>query len=173
MTISTDTVRTRAVAILTIAVAGVALTGCSLLGNIPNGGSGDNGAPETTDGAEGTDTGVFDVQVGDCLNDGDINGEVSEVKVIDCASEHDSEAYESIQIADGDYPGDTALQDQAETECTTAFTSFIDMDYQTSSLDISFFFPTEETWAQGDREILCFVADPSGKTTGTLEGAAL
>ena len=140
MTISTAKLRTRAVAILTIAIAGVALTGCSLLGNIPSGGSGDNGGRETT---EGTDTNVFDVQVGDCLNDSEMTGEVSEVKVIDCASEHDSEAYESTQIADGDYPGDTAIQAQVETVCTAAFASFIGMDYQTSSLDVSFFFPTE------------------------------
>lgn len=170
MTLRTDKTRTRILAALTIGAAGVALTGCSLLGDLSNGNGNDNGP---SDSAEGTTTDVFTIKVGDCLNDGAATGEVSEVKVIDCASEHDSEAYKSITMTDGDFPGETAVDDQAVSECTSAFTSFIGMDYETSTLDFSYYYPTADSWKQGDREILCLVVDPNGKSSGTLEGAAI
>lgn len=159
----TGTTRSRALAVLTVALAGATLSGCSLIGNI-------GGA--STPPAEGTTTDVFTVKVGFCLNDGDATGEVSEVNVIDCASPHDSEAYKSVIMADGDFPGETAVDDQAVSECTSAFSGFVGIDYETSTLDFSYYYPTEDSWGSGDREILCLVVDPNGKTTGTLEGAA-
>ena len=154
----------RPLAVLAIALASVALTGCSLLGTIPR------QAEPNDDGSTTTD--VFTVVVGDCLNDGGATGEVTEVAVIDCETAHDSEAFKSVIFADGDFPGATAVATQAVSECTSAFTSFVGLDYESSSLDFSYYYPTEESWALSDREILCLIVDPKGKTTGTLEAAA-
>ncbi|MDJ0334588.1 septum formation family protein [Salinibacterium sp. G-O1] len=163
MTISSEKIRIRALALFTIAAATVALTGCSLLG----------GGNDATDGGEGTNTDVFTIQVGDCLNDGDVTGEVSEVKVIDCDAEHDSEAYKSIKMTDDEFPGETAVDDMAISECKSAFSAFVGIDYDDSSLDFSYYYPTESSWAQGDREILCLVVDPEGKIAGSLKGASI
>jgi len=38
-------------------------------------------------------------------------------------------------------------------------------------LDFRFITPSEESWGDGDREILCTVYDPAGDTTGTLADA--
>ena len=149
----------RALALVTIAIAGVALTGCSLLGNIAGGN-------------DGTTTDVFTIKVGNCLNFGDGTGEVTEVQVIDCASAHDSEAYQSVIMTDGDFPGATAVEDAAISDCTTSFVTFVGHDYESSVLDFSYYYPTEASWADGDREILCLVVDPNGKSTGSLAGAA-
>ncbi len=156
---------TRALAILTLGVAGIALAGCSLIGNIAGG----NDTPTTTD--EGTTTDVFTIAVGDCLNDAAVEGEVSEVLTIDCAEEHDSEAYASIIMDDGDFPGDTAVDDQAVSGCKAEFSTFVGIDYDSSVYDFSYYYPTEESWGQGDREILCLIVDPAGKITGSLAGA--
>lgn len=175
MTIGTDKVRTRALAVATIAIAGVVLTGCSLLGSLGGGnlGSGnDVGANGATNGADGTTTDVFTIGVGDCLNDGDATGDVSDVTVIDCSSAHDSEAYKSVTLTDGDFLGETATYDQAISDCTSAFPGFVGIDFDKSTLNFSYYYPTEASWAQGDREILCLVVDPAGKTTGSLKGAA-
>lgn len=154
----------RTIAVLTIAFASVALTGCSLLGNITG---------ETAPSEDGsTTTDVFTIAVGDCLNDGGVEGEVSEVAVIDCASAHDSEAFKSVMMADGDFPGETVVSDQAVSDCTSAFSDFIGLDYESSTLDFSYYYPTEDSWSSGDREILCIAYDPNGTTTGSLEGAA-
>ena len=160
----TRTATTHWLAVLSITLAGVGLTGCSLLGTITG-----EAAPNE-DGSSTTD--VFTIMVGDCLNNGGTTGEVSDVAVIDCQTAHDSEAFTSVMMADGDFPGETAVAAQAVSECTSAFTNFVGLDYESSSLDFSYYHPTEESWASNDREILCVVLDPKGKTTGTLEAAA-
>lgn len=145
-----------------IAVAGLGLAGCSLL---PGGGGPTNpGDGETVD--------VFTLKVGDCLNDGGVEGEVSETLKVACTEPHDSEAYASIIVGDGDYPGEDAILAQAEDDCTAEFDSFVGLAYEESTLSFSYYFPTEASWAGGDREILCLLVDPAGKVTGSLEGSA-
>lgn len=171
MATATNKTYVRALAFVAITIAGASLTGCSLLGNIGGG----NGATSGTDGTDapvGTDTDVFTVKVGDCLNDSAVEGEVTSVKAVDCTEPHDSEAFKSIDMDDGDFPGDTAVEDAAVSGCTEAFAGFVGLDYETSLLDFSYYTPTEAGWGGGDREILCLVIDPDGKTTGSLEGAA-
>lgn len=160
------TTLTRTLAALAIAAASFGLAGCSLLGNIVA-----DPAP-SSDPTNGTETDAFAIAVGDCLNDGGIEGEVSTVVVIDCAQPHDSEAYSSIQVADGDYPGEQAILDQAEKDCLADFNTFAGINYDQSTLSFSYYYPTQGSWENGDREILCLILDPAGKTTGTLENAA-
>lgn len=153
---------------LTIGAAGLLLAGCSLL---PGGNT--NGGDTGTDGAtDGETVDVFTIAVGDCLNDGGVEGEVSEVAKVDCAEPHDSEAYASIIMDDGDFPGDAAVEEQAISDCTTEFNSFVGLDYNSSTLDFAYYYPTEGSWANGDREILCLIVDPAGQVSGSLQGAA-
>ncbi|MFM9877537.1 MAG: septum formation family protein [Rhodoglobus sp.] len=159
---------TRTLAALVITAASVGLAGCSLLGNVV---AGPTPTP-TSDPTNGTETDAFAIAVGDCLNDGNVEGEVSTVVVIDCAKPHDSEAYASIQVDDGDYPGEQAILDQAEADCLTNFNSFAGINYDQSTLSFSYYYPTEGSWGNGDREILCLILDPAGKTTGTLADSA-
>jgi hypothetical protein len=53
----------------------------------------------------------------------------------------------------------------------------VGIDYDSSTLYLSFYYPTAETWAQiNDREILCIVTttdDYTTKSTGSVEGAAI
>lgn len=151
-------------ATLTLGVASIALTGCSLFGGSGN-------SPAATDSATKT-ADVFTIKVGDCLNDADVEGEVSEVPTVDCAQPHDSEAFASITMADGDFPGEDAVKTQSQSGCTEKFNSFVGVDYGTSKLDYSYYYPTAQSWEQGDREILCLILDPAGQTTGSLKDAA-
>lgn len=166
MTITPEKALNRTFAILTVGLATLALAGCSLLGNVTGGTDTETGT------GEGTDTDVFTIAVGDCLNDGDVEGEVSSVPTVDCAEPHDSEAYASIIMDDGDFPGDQAVDDQAVAGCTSEFNTFVGLDYDSSTLNFSYYYPTEQSWSQGDREILCLIYDPAGQVTGSLAGAA-
>lgn len=147
-----------------LAAACLALAGCSLLGI--------DSTPGPSAGSTGSSTDVFTLNVGDCINDADLEGKVSTVPNVDCAQPHDSEAFGGITIADGDFPGAAAVKTQSETGCSAQFATFVGIDYSASTLDYSYFYPTAESWAQGDREIVCLIADPGGKTTGSLKGAA-
>lgn len=165
MTITSDKVWSRTLAAVTVGAAAILLSGCSLLGNVTNN-------PVDLDPSDGTDTDVFTIKVGDCLNDGTATGEVSSVPTIDCAEPHDSEAYASIILPDGDYPGEDAVLTQADTDCASEFATYVGIAYEESTLGYAYYYPTEQSWASGDREILCLVYDPAGQVTGSLAGAA-
>ena len=169
MTINPDKIWARGIGALAIAAATVALAGCSLLGQVNGGGTG------TDDGGdgEGTDTSAFAIKVGDCLNDADVSGEVETVPVIACTEPHDSEAYASIIMDDGDFPGADEVDTQAQDGCLGAFEGYVGASYDASKFEISYYFPTEATWANGDREILCVLYDPAGQTTGSAKASGL
>lgn len=139
------TLRRRALAILLAAVAGIALAGCS---------------------------NVFTLVVGDCFN-GDYEGGVSAVTFVDCAEPHESEVYASIMMDDGDFPGKDAVLAQADTDCRAEYGSFVGLSWEESVLDFGILFPSAESWALSDREILCIINDPARTlTSGSLAGAA-
>ena len=156
-------VRRPTLAVLLAAVAGVALAGCSL---IPF-----NVVDSNPD--DGIDSDVFTVSVGDCLNDDGVEGEISSVPKVDCSEPHDSEAYASIEMADGEYPGEEAVFAEADRGCESRFEAFVGISYAESVFSFSYYYPTPQSWASGDREIICLIVDPAGKvTSGSLAGAA-
>ncbi len=124
-----------------------------------------------TEAPEGESQNVFDVGLGDCISSFNAEEQVEELTVIPCEEEHDQEVFAVFEVPDGDFPGGEAFQTQVETDCVGEFMTFVGMDYNESVLDIQWLEPTEESWAQGDRELVCTVYDPAGPVTGTLEGA--
>lgn len=154
----------RSLSVFAIAIATIALTGCSLFGITGTGAGADDAAGIATD--------VFTLKVGDCLNDGTTAGEVSEVRLIDCENEHESEAYESVMLPDAGFPGEAAIDKVAIDRCKSAFSAFVGIEYDDSALDFTYYFPTESSWSEGDREVLCLVTDPVGKSKGSLAGVA-
>ncbi|HSF84469.1 MAG TPA: septum formation family protein [Acidimicrobiia bacterium] len=116
---------------------------------------------------------VFDLEVGQCFNDPDSFDEVANVDIVECSEPHDNEVYHVFDLADGEYPGLSSVETEAEDGCLGAFDSFVGMDYQSSALDIRYLYPTPDTWDNGDREIVCALFDLSGDPmTGTAEGSA-
>ena len=148
--------------------AALALSGCSLLGaNEPE-------RDEEGEITEASDADAFSVRVGDCIEPVDWDAEgFSELPVIPCVEEHESEIYASMLMDDGDFPGASAVEDAAITFCDAEFATFVGVPWDQSELNYSYLGPSQETWEQADdREILCLILDPAGLVTGTLEGSA-
>jgi hypothetical protein len=158
----------RLLAATTVVAAGLLLSGCSVLNQLTHTTLRDASGTPT---AENDDANVFSIKVGDCLNDATASGTVTTAPIVPCSKPHDSEAYKSILLKDGDFPGDAAIKTQAEEGCADAFPAFVGIPYDDSKLRISYYFPTTESWANGDREILCTIYDDNVKTTGTLKNA--
>lgn len=104
-------------------------------------------AESTTAGIEGpTDSDVFDLEVGDCIvpprGAGDEALELERVGKIACSEPHDGEVIALRNIEGGDtYPGEEAVFQQAELLCPVLTTFY--------------FYPTKESWRDGDREAVC------------------
>lgn len=120
-------------------------------------------------------------EVGECLNVEELNsqlggaeqGEITELPTVDCAEEHDAEVFSAFDLEEGDYPGDEAVQTEAE-RCLTDFEDYVGTTYEESSLAVVQLYPLEQTWEQGDREILCIAYTLDGSTvTETFRDSAL
>ena len=122
---------------------------------------------------EGTLTSVFDLEVGDCFDTEDVSS-VDEVTVVGCEATH---VYEVFEVADYDagpdeaFPGDDALNDAAEDVCRPGFEDYVGVPYDDSEWFGTFINPSEQTWEEGDREILCVLhTEEETGITGSAEG---
>lgn len=132
----------------------------------------------STNADEPVETSVFDLEVGDCFSaEGD---SVESVMVVDCEQSHTYEAFfvfDHEAGPDEEYPGDDAMLDYADEACQPPFEEFVGTDYESSIWYITSVTPSAETWADGDREIICTLdqQDADGEAievTGTAEGSA-
>ncbi len=109
----------------------------------------------------------FDLEVGDCFDDpadfapeSDIT-EVSELQRVPCSSPHDNEVFALVEVTDADeFPGDDAVREEGIELCLPEFEAFVGRSYRSSTLDFDpYFTPTEQSWAAGDREVVCALYD--------------
>jgi hypothetical protein len=141
-----------------LVLAGAVLSGCSVLNSFVEG-----PPPGEVD--------AFAIKIGDCLNDAQISDEVTSVPFVDCAEPHDSEVFARTEITVDVFPGNEALETELGAFCRgDAFTQFIGIEYADSVYDTSGYYPSESSWEDGDRELLCTVWDPDAQVTGTLAG---
>lgn len=98
---------------------------------------------------------AIDLKVGDCLIEPD-GDKITEVDVLPCTQEHDSEVYAAMDMDGSEYPGESVVDDTAADFCLGEFQAYIGTDYQESLLDIGLITPSSLSWTLGrDREILC------------------
>lgn len=112
---------------------------------------------------------------GDCIGVGEIDEMLREIPLevtaVPCSELHSGEVYLVFDLADGDFPGDAEAVRLAETGCVDAFRPFVGVSHGRSTLDITFLSPDSVNWRiADDREVLCFLSERDGMTTGTLEG---
>lgn len=156
----------RVFGIAAVIAASAALTGCGGINGIVD---------QLGGGSSLEDSSAFTIKVGDCFTEptADADGYVSEITTVECATAHDNEAYASIIMTDAAFPGNDATLDQAEAACSENFYEFIgaEADYN-GTLYYSYLYPTTDSWGAGDREILCYIYDDEGTTTGSLKDSA-
>jgi hypothetical protein len=98
---------------------------------------------------------------------------VSEVPVVPCDQPHDEEVFFDFLLTGDEYPGEEAIQTEADNTCLVEFERFVGLAYDSSTLDYYAYRPSEESWTQlSDRAVSCVIFDPAGQVTGTLAGAA-
>lgn len=116
--------------------------------------------PGGGDGQEG-DISVFDLEPGTCFNVPDEDASsFEEVPAVPCDEEHQYEVFALVEHdagADDEYPGDEDLDDFAFAGCEEEFEGYVGTEYSESIYYINYLTPSEDTWAEGDREVVCVV----------------
>lgn len=119
--------------------------------------------------------GAFNMRVGDCFDEfTSSSDEVSSVPGVPCTQPHDYETYAVFDVNETNYPGDESMSELAFESCKGRFESYVGKDYESSSLDITSMFPSQDSWRENDREVVCAIYDMNAeKLTGSAKGTAL
>ena len=145
-----------------VLIAGAALSGCSTIKDVVH------VATPVIDAVNEQDTWIT---VGDCFDETD-DEIVSDVPTIDCALPHDYEVYAEFDIDRANWPGDDEVFSLADEGCYAPFTGYVGLALEDSTLDYTYYVPTEDGWNDyDDHAVSCIIFDPAGKTTGTLIAA--
>ncbi len=121
-----------------------------------------------------------ELQVGDCLDwPGGRDDEVELFDSVDahpCVEPHDLEVFATVEYPSAQgvpYPGDEWITDFGFDECLTSFEPYVGAPYSVvPDIDITIFWPSEESWEADDRTIHCllFPIDDGIRLFGTLRG---
>jgi len=114
-----------------------------------------------------SNTNVFEIVEGDCLNE-ELIDEQSSVPTVPCDQAHDSEVYTAFILDDGQYPGLDDVDVWAGEGCLARFEPAFREAYAISPYFISYLYPTEDSWNnEDDREVLC-LASGTEPLTGSI-----
>lgn len=141
---------------------------------------GDAPADDATPDADTTATSgaeIPDLAVGDCFDTSATSGQATlyRIPVVSCTTAHGGEIYAETTAPDslaknGRTPTQQALWDAADAYCYPQFAEFVGLRWARSELLYWPIAPSEESWAEGDRRILC-VVESETPVTGSLRNA--
>jgi hypothetical protein len=100
--------------------------------------------------------------VGDCVRGlasiGQDIEDASSVHQVDCAETHEGRVIGLSYLpggADAPFPGQTTVAAHADSACMALFAEFHGVSYLESTIEMVMLQPSPDTWASGDREIVC------------------
>ena len=108
-----------------------------------------------------------DLEVGDCFDaPTTVDETVEDVSHHPCTDAHTAEVFFVADYPGADaYPGVEAFDAFTEANCPPAFQEYTGLDFygtEAEDLDIGLFYPLEEGWNQGDKEITCYIVRVDG-----------
>jgi hypothetical protein len=118
---------------------------------------------------------AFHMRVGDCFdNSSAFDEEVSDLPGVPCSEPHDYETYAVFDVSINSYPSEESMSELAYESCLDRFDPFVGTDYDSSILEIITLYPTDESWQQDDREIVCALYDMHDeKLVGSTQGSGI
>ncbi len=127
---------------------------------------------------EGGEVGVFALNVGDCFTDVP-TGTVESIEAVPCAGEHGVEIYHLFDVSLDSFD-EEEVSTSAGDGCLAAFEGYVGTSYANSIYYSSSLNPSDQSWKQGDREVVCMLfpvaaeGEPEPATTsGTARGSKL
>jgi hypothetical protein len=157
-----------------MAIAGLALSGLYVLAfgvviaiGVLQGADRDPVSGQVT---QGGSVSLDDLRPGDCIEDLAKDELAYSVSVVPCAQPHRSEVTAVESLIGDVYPGDEAVDVRSGSRCADAAVRYAPTAVEAGEVEVRFFRPTRDSWARGDRSVICLVDDPVGTRTGSVAG---
>lgn len=142
-----------------LAIAGLLVFGVSACGDVR-----DEAGTVTQSGSAHS----LQIKKGDCV--GSLEGDqINDVQLVPCGDPHHWEAYAAHNMPDGDFPGSDEIGKVGQKFCDDEYTKFTGISSDKSQYTWTYLSPTEGSWKDGDREIMCFAGDKAGGIKGSLK----
>ena len=116
-----------------------------------------------------------DLVVGDCYDP--IDDEESDVllaaAIRSCDEPHLHEVFGILQLEDpigAPFPSDRDIENAAVDLCDPAFEDYVGAPIDDSRYDYLYYLPSEVTWENDDREVMCVVDDRGDRIVGSVKG---
>lgn len=151
--------------------ATVLLAGCSIPANTFSGDAQRDDEGAVTD---ESNIDIFQLKVGDCkMEDDQTSQQLSDTNVVPCDQPHDEEVFYEFELPAGDYPTEDEIVAAGDETCGAEFTKFVGISNEESSLEVFYYWPTEQGWGElDDRLIQCVLyAEDTSQITGSMKGA--
>ena len=108
-----------------------------------------------------------DLALGDCFSNPPADEEqaqLTEVDVFPCDQPHEQEVYALTTLPAGEFPGEDAVDTEAQEFCSAEFEGYVGQAFGSSELEAAYIVPSLESWQYADdREIVCTVLGPMGE----------
>ncbi len=110
------------------------------------------------------------LQVGDCIETMPAdNARVVRMPKVSCTTPHEGEVYDQIRVVESTFPGQPALESEYQARCRLSLMSYAPNAASGSDVGIYLLYPTQATWDNGDRDVVC-IATTTDKRTGSVKG---
>lgn len=119
----------------------------------------------------------IDLALGDCYDP--INDENTDVLLAaamrSCDEAHLHEVFGLVLLKDplgAPFPNDRDIEDASLDLCDTAYERYVGISVDDSKYGYLYYTPSEATWEDGDRLVVCVVDDRGDRITGSIKGTA-
>lgn len=118
---------------------------------------------------------VNSLVIGDCIDEPSSATSITDVQHQPCTDPHDGEVFALITYpgdSSAPYPGASAFDDAVTQQCLPAVATYTGRsltEVDAAGLSYAYFYPTTNSWSNGDRGVTCYIAKADGsKLVGSL-----
>src|SRR5579863_10303360 len=108
---------------------------------------------------------VFSLRAGDCINSSQ-NG--LSVTILSCATPHEAEVFATFSLTGSSWPGDAAVQEQANSGCASRIAGYLNPQLLNAGLTQQYVYPNQDAWKADVRTVVCEVSSDSGPLSGSV-----
>jgi Domain of unknown function (DUF4190)/Septum formation len=112
---------------------------------------------------------VNSLKVGDCIKTLTESSAVFSVPLVPCSNPHQAEVIGEFTLANGDCPGEQAIEQQALDKCETQLKTYAKPAAVEEVTELYYLYPRKTDWSKGDRKVVCLALHDASRT-GSLRG---